>query len=75
MEQGVVKTGDNVEIKGFKEPLKAVVTGVEMFRKILNRGEAGMIFFFEGWFALFSSFLFLFFSFSSFLYFFFTVPF
>jgi len=41
VEQGVIKTGDNVEIVGFKDPMKAVVTGVEMFRKILNRGEAG----------------------------------
>jgi elongation factor Tu len=41
VEQGVIKTGDNIEIVGFKEPMKAVVTGVEMFRKILNRGEAG----------------------------------
>jgi len=41
VEQGIIKTGDPVEIIGLRDPQKAVVTGVEMFRKILNRGEAG----------------------------------
>ncbi len=42
IERGVINTGDAVEIVGFnEEPLKSVVTGVEMFRKILDRGEAG----------------------------------
>ena len=41
VEQGVIKTGDPVEIVGLKDSQKAVVTGVEMFRKLLNRGEAG----------------------------------
>jgi elongation factor Tu len=41
VEQGVVNTGDEVEIVGIKEPSKTVVTGVEMFRKILDEGRAG----------------------------------
>ena len=41
IEQGVVKTGDAVEILGIREPQKSVCTGVEMFRKILDSGEAG----------------------------------
>jgi elongation factor Tu len=41
IEQGVVNTGDRVEIVGVKETQTTVVTGVEMFRKILDRGEAG----------------------------------
>jgi len=42
IEAGVVNTGDPVEIIGMgAEKLKSVVTGVEMFRKILDRGEAG----------------------------------
>ena len=41
IETGVVKTGDEVEIIGLGESKKSVVTGVEMFRKILDRGEAG----------------------------------
>jgi len=42
IERGVINTGDPVEIVGFnEEPLKSTVTGVEMFRKILDRGEAG----------------------------------
>lgn len=42
IEQGVINTGDPVEIVGLsEEKLKSVVTGVEMFRKILDRGEAG----------------------------------
>jgi elongation factor Tu len=41
VERGVIKTGDEVEIVGFVETRKTVATGVEMFRKILDRGEAG----------------------------------
>ena len=41
VEQGVVKTGDDVEIVGIRETKKTVCTGVEMFRKILDAGEAG----------------------------------
>jgi elongation factor Tu len=42
IETGVVKTGEEVQIIGLgEEPKKTVVTGVEMFRKILDRGEAG----------------------------------
>ena len=41
VERGVVKVGDNVEIVGIRETAKTVVTGVEMFRKLLDSGEAG----------------------------------
>src|SRR5438874_5465019 len=41
IEQGVVNTGDEVEIVGIKDTTKTVVTGVEMFRKILDQGQAG----------------------------------
>ncbi|MCS6969285.1 MAG: elongation factor Tu [Cytophagales bacterium] len=41
IERGVVSNGDPVEIIGLGANLKSTVTGVEMFRKILNRGEAG----------------------------------
>jgi len=41
IERGVVKVGDEVERVGFGETRKIVATGVEMFRKILDRGEAG----------------------------------
>ncbi len=41
IEQGVVHTGDTVEIVGIKASTSTVVTGVEMFRKILDQGEAG----------------------------------
>ena len=41
IERGVVTVGDDVEIVGMKETHKTVATGVEMFRKILDRGEAG----------------------------------
>ncbi len=41
VEQGVVKTGEELEIVGIKETRKTVCTGVEMFRKILDTGEAG----------------------------------
>jgi elongation factor Tu len=41
IERGVVHTGDEVEIVGIRETTKTVVTGVEMFRKILDEGQAG----------------------------------
>jgi elongation factor Tu len=41
VEQGVVKTGEELEIVGIKETKKTVITGVEMFRKLLDTGEAG----------------------------------
>jgi elongation factor Tu len=41
IEQGIVNTGDEVEIVGIKDTSKTVVTGVEMFRKILDEGQAG----------------------------------
>ena len=41
IEQGVVKIGENIEILGIKETQKTVCTGVEMFRKLLDSGEAG----------------------------------
>jgi elongation factor Tu len=41
IEQGVINSGEEVEIIGVKETRKVVVTGVEMFRKTLDRGEAG----------------------------------
>jgi len=41
VERGIVKVGDTVEIVGFKETNKTVVTGVEMFRKLLDEGRAG----------------------------------
>ena len=41
IEQGVVSVGDEVEIVGIRETSKTTCTGVEMFRKLLDRGEAG----------------------------------
>ena len=41
IERGVINQGDNVEIVGIRDTRKTVVTGVEMFRKILDYGEAG----------------------------------
>ena len=41
VDRGVVLVGDEVEIIGIRETAKTVVTGVEMFRKLLDRGEAG----------------------------------
>ena len=41
IEQGVINTGDEVEIVGIKDTTTTVVTGVEMFRKILDQGQAG----------------------------------
>ena len=41
IERGIVKVGEEVEIVGIKDTTKTTVTGVEMFRKLLDRGEAG----------------------------------
>ena len=41
VEQGIVKTGDEVEIVGIRNTQKTVCTGVEMFRKLLDQGQAG----------------------------------
>jgi elongation factor Tu len=41
IERGVIKVGEEVEIVGLKETQKTTVTGVEMFRKLLDQGEAG----------------------------------
>ncbi len=41
VESGIIKTGEEVEIVGIKETKKSVCTGVEMFRKLLDSGEAG----------------------------------
>ena len=41
VEQGIVKVGEDVEIVGLKDTKKTVVTGVEMFRKLLDQGQAG----------------------------------
>jgi elongation factor Tu len=41
VEQGIVKTGEEMEIVGIRDTAKTVVTGVEMFRKILDEGQAG----------------------------------
>lgn len=41
IEQGIIKVGEEVEIVGIRETQKVVCTGVEMFRKLLDQGEAG----------------------------------
>jgi len=41
IERGVCKVGEEMEIVGFRDTQKTVITGVEMFKKILDRGEAG----------------------------------
>jgi len=41
IERGIVKVGDEIEIVGLKPTAKTTVTGVEMFRKLLDQGEAG----------------------------------
>ncbi|MEE3502822.1 elongation factor Tu [Acidiphilium acidophilum] len=41
VERGIVKVGDEVEIVGLKATVKTIVTGVEMFRKLLDQGQAG----------------------------------
>ena len=41
IEQGVIKVGEEIEIVGIRDTQKTIVTGVEMFRKLLDSGEAG----------------------------------
>src|SRR5487761_2049786 len=41
VEQGIIKVGDEVEIVGLRDTTKTVVTGIEMFRKLLDEGRAG----------------------------------
>jgi elongation factor Tu len=41
IEKGIVKVGEEVEIVGFRDTRKTVVTGVEMFKKLLDQGQAG----------------------------------
>src|SRR5690606_4198993 len=41
VERGIVKVGDEVEIVGIRPTTKTTVTGVEMFRKLLDQGQAG----------------------------------
>ena len=41
VERGIIKVGDSVEIVGIKETRPTTVTGVEMFQKTLNEGQAG----------------------------------
>src|SRR5436189_2062318 len=41
IERGVVKVGEEMEIVGFRPTLKTVITGVEMFKKLLDEGQAG----------------------------------
>jgi elongation factor Tu len=41
VERGVVRVGEEVEIVGLKDTVKTIVTGVEMFRKLLDQGQAG----------------------------------
>ncbi len=41
VERGIVKVGEEVEIVGLKDTVKTIVTGVEMFRKLLDSGQAG----------------------------------
>jgi elongation factor Tu len=41
IERGIIKVGEEVEIVGLRDTIKSTVTGVEMFRKLLDQGEAG----------------------------------
>ncbi|WGH26621.1 MAG: elongation factor Tu [Candidatus Shikimatogenerans bostrichidophilus] len=41
IESGIIKTGDTIECIGMNKKIKTIVTGIEMFRKILDKGEAG----------------------------------
>src|SRR5256712_14118280 len=41
VERGIVKVGEEIEIVGMADTRKSVVTGVEMFRKLLDEGQAG----------------------------------
>src|SRR2546428_8147709 len=42
IERGVVKVGEEMEIVGFRPTFKTVITGVEMFKKLLDEGQAGI---------------------------------
>jgi elongation factor Tu len=41
IERGIIKVGEEIEIVGIKDTQKTTVTGVEMFRKLLDQGQAG----------------------------------
>ena len=41
IERGIVKVGEEIEIVGIRDTQKSIVTGVEMFRKLLDQGQAG----------------------------------
>ncbi|MFG6459923.1 EF-Tu/IF-2/RF-3 family GTPase, partial [Roseateles sp. BYS96W] len=41
VERGIIKVGEEIEIVGIREVQKTTVTGVEMFRKLLDQGQAG----------------------------------
>ncbi|MGQ5246597.1 EF-Tu/IF-2/RF-3 family GTPase, partial [Xanthomonas arboricola pv. corylina] len=41
IERGIIKVGDEIEIVGIRDTQKTTVTGVEMFRKLLDQGQAG----------------------------------
>jgi len=41
VERGIVKVGEEIEIVGYRDTVKTVITGVEMFRKLLDEGRAG----------------------------------
>ncbi|WP_336974866.1 EF-Tu/IF-2/RF-3 family GTPase, partial [Alcaligenes sp. PF14] len=41
IERGIIKVGEEIEIVGIKDTVKTICTGVEMFRKLLDQGEAG----------------------------------
>jgi elongation factor Tu len=41
VERGIIKVGEEIEIVGLKPTIKTVCTGVEMFRKLLDQGQAG----------------------------------
>lgn len=41
IERGIIKVGEEIEIVGIKDTVKTIVTGVEMFRKLLDQGQAG----------------------------------
>ncbi|MFD2980215.1 EF-Tu/IF-2/RF-3 family GTPase, partial [Klebsiella pneumoniae] len=41
VERGIIKVGEEIEIVGIRDTQKTIVTGVEMFRKLLDQGQAG----------------------------------
>ncbi|TKR53236.1 elongation factor Tu, partial [Allopusillimonas ginsengisoli] len=41
IERGIVKVGEEIEVVGIKDTIKTTCTGVEMFRKLLDQGQAG----------------------------------